>query len=117
MHFRLFTFDGGREGGRLCILHFVLSRVGGRGRLCILDFVLSRVGGRGRLCILDFALSRVGGRGRCSAACVFHATLHLTLTSFFVIQFHFFLSELQNNAIQAVTGKLFGDSGSSVKTL
>ena len=29
----------------------------------------------------------------------------------------FSLSELQNNAIQAVTGKLFGDSGSSINTL
>ena len=91
MHFSLCTFEGWRKGQ---VVHFRLCTFEGgreRGRLCILDFVLSSVGGRGRLCILDFALSRVGGRGRCSAACVFHATLHLTLTSFFVIQFHLFL--------------------------
>ena len=27
----------------------------------------------------------------CLAACVFHVTWYLTLTSFFVVQFHFFL--------------------------
>ena len=32
-----------------------------------------------------------GLRGGGSTACVFHATWHLTLINFFVIQFHFFL--------------------------
>ena len=40
---------------------------------------------------LQFRLCTFKGWRGGSTACVFHATWHLTLISFFVIQFHFFL--------------------------